>query len=475
MNTRATITPRWYDSAAQKMLSLDVPMGETVNFYACGITPYAAPHIGHARSFVVFDAFAKSLRSLGWPVNFVRNITDIDDKIIQAAKSQNTTWQALSSHWADVNRALFEKLGVSPTPEPKVSEAMPDILALIQSLIEKGHAYSTGEGNVYFSVSSNHPTNVAHQPQGALRTATGLGRVQQEDKINPEDFALWKNAKEGEPFFESPWGRGRPGWHIECSAMIESHFKGPIHIHGGGIDLRFPHHQCEAHQSEAHLGKPLANHWVHHGSVLSNGQKMSKSLGNVVSVESAIQEAEALLPGRGAVVVRFALLSAHWQKPLDWTPQVLKRAAGQVERLEKSIQKTLLALSETELEENPSISSLEKSNQDLMEALADNFNTPLVLNLIQKLAKESKSISLVWQALEAIGFDAKFWPAAWTKVSSKTDLIPNEVESLFEQRQKARQGKDFKASDELRHQMDDLGWVVQDSNDGSVLKRKSPK
>ena len=504
-----SIIPRWYDSAAQALLPLTVPKGEMVNIYACGITPYSASHIGHARSFVVFDAFAKSLRALGWPANLVRNITDIDDKIIQAAKDQNTTWDVLSNHFAGLNRQLFEKLGVSQTVEPKVSEFIPEIQSFIQNLIDKGHAYQTPLGNVYFAVASFNPTDLMHQHASSLKTASGEGRVNLEDKRAPEDFALWKHADHA-PHWESPWGSGRPGWHIECSAMIEATFKGPIHIHGGGIDLRFPHHQCEAHQSEAYLGKPLANHWVHHGSVLREGQKMSKSIGNVIGAQELLDEAEALLPGRGGVVVRFALLSTHWQKPLDWSDRVLPRAVKAVSLLEKAIQTQLQKESVNQV----NINQIKKDKKDVFdsmddsvelkpffEALADNFNTPTALgwlvsygkNLgkdpIQNISQISASdlnqdpvfnskspqifnLAALQEGLKSLGFDEVLWPWAFVLQTPIIQNIPSAVLELFEQRENARKTHDFKTSDLLRAQLNELGWQVEDQKEQSRLKPK---
>lgn len=471
----STPIPRWSDTASQTLLPLTVPRGETVNIYACGITPYSAPHIGHARSFVVFDAFAKTLQYLGWKVDMVRNITDIDDKIIKQAHVEGTTWQELSSRWAEFNTRLFARLNVSPVPEPKVSTSMPAIVSMVKALIEKGNAYATPEGNVYFSVGSMTPTDLIHQSANDLKTRQGTGRVQKDDKQDAADFALWKSAPVSEPGWASPWSHGRPGWHIECSAMIEDHFHGPVHIHGGGTDLRFPHHQCEACQSEAYMGRPLASHWVHHGSVLHDGQKMSKSIGNVVLAEALLTGAEALLPGRGAVVARLGLLSAHWQKPLDWSDRVLRRAAKRVQSLEAAFQTRLHeeAVSWDGVGQSSTSRGLSSFRTDYQHALAQNFNTPLALGILEK-AVTTAPLSDLWEALGALGLDRDFWPATFglAPVSPAIE-VPEDIQALVESREKARLEKDFAAADALRETLGKTGWQVEDSRNGPLLRRRS--
>ena len=471
----STPIPRWSDTASQTLLPLAVPRGETVNIYACGITPYSAPHIGHARSFVVFDAFAKTLQYLGWKVDMIRNITDIDDKIIRQAHLEGTTWQELSTRWAGFNTRLFARLNVSPVPEPKVSTSMPAIVSMVQALLDKGNAYVTPLGNVYFSVGSMTPTDLIHQSANDLKTRQGTGRVQKDDKKDAADFALWKRAGSAEPGWASPWGHGRPGWHIECSAMIEDHFHGPVHIHGGGTDLRFPHHQCEACQSEAYMGRPLASHWVHHGSVLHDGQKMSKSIGNVVLAETLLSDAEALLPGRGAVLARIALLSAHWQKPLDWSGQVLHRAAKRVQGLEAAFQERMqekvVSLEAVEpLSSSPGFSSFQS---DYQQALAQNFNTPLALGILEK-AVRTASLPDLREALGALGLDRDFWPALFDldPVPSVIE-VPEDIQRLVDSREKARLEKDFAAADALRETLEKTGWQIEDRREGPVLRRRS--
>ena len=254
-----------HDSARQQLWPIRVPRGEPIAFYACGITPYAAPHVGHARSFVVFDALRRVLEAFGWPVRLVRNITDVDDKIIAAAAAEGTDWHTLAHRWADHNRRVFQSLGVAATEEPSVSEHMSDIVALIERLVEKKHAYAEPSGDVYFDMDTFRGTDVAHQPADALLSHRAAGRVAHAGKRHAADFALWKAAKPGEPAWPSPWGLGRPGWHVECSAMIEALFGQTLTIHGGGSDLRSRTTSARC----ASLKPPLIARWPITGSTMA--------------------------------------------------------------------------------------------------------------------------------------------------------------------------------------------------------------
>lgn len=451
-----------YDSVAQRPLPLRVRPGDPISFYACGITPHAAPHVGHARSFVVFDTLHRTLEALGWPVRLVRNITDVDDKIIAAAARDGTDWRTLAHTWADRNRAFFRRLGVADVEEPAVSDHIPDILALITRLLEKGHAYAAANGDVYFAVHSFTGTDVAHQPMDALLSAQQAGRVAHDHKHAAADFALWKAAKPGEPAWDAPWGAGRPGWHIECSAMIEALFGDTLTIHGGGVDLRFPHHQCEICQSEAAFDRPLAQHWLHHGSVLRDGEKMSKTLGNVVSVEDALDQAERLRPGQGGAVLRWALLSTLWSKPLDWSDRLLPRAATTLAKIQARLQtRATVATPEAPWAEGHAFWS----------ALADNFNVPLAMAVIHRAlnapARERAAAdAFLVEALTALGLEEALWPTAWHAPTPEVVVIPNQVHAWVAEREAFRQAKDYAAADRVRQQLTEAGWQVVDQAEG---------
>jgi cysteinyl-tRNA synthetase len=473
-----------YDSAAQAVLPLTLPKGQPLSFYACGITPYAAPHVGHLRSFVAFDAMARVLEAFGWPTTLVRNITDIDDKILAMAAEQGTDWQTLSGDWAAHNRTQFARVGVRPTPEPRVSTHIPQILALIERLIALGHAYATPTGDVYFSLATfTTGTDVAHQPREALRSAAGLSRVGTEGKREPADFALWKAAKPGEPAWTSPWGAGRPGWHIECSAMAEAFFGDTLTIHGGGTDLRFPHHQCEVCQSEAAFGRPLARHWIHHGSVLHAGEKMSKSLGNTVTAAEALTEAEALAPGQGGAVVRWALLGAHWPKPLDWKGTLLPRAAADLARLADALHAAMRTRGVRDwagLQGHAEGANAPPfvGETAFWAALGANFNVPLAQASVRQAAKAARTAGPVgWaaahflaQAVRLLGLDEAIWPTAWQAPVATPLSVPQSVQRLVVQREGARAARDFAQADVLRAQILARGWQVADRPEGPHLQ-----
>ena len=469
-----------YDSVAQTLLPIELAKGSPLSFYACGVTPYAAPHLGHGRSFVVFDALARVLEAFGWPTTLVRNITDIDDKIIAAAQAQGTDWRTLAWGWADQNRRLLAYVGVRPTPEPKVSEHLDDIKALIARLVDLGHAYPTPIGDVYFDTTTFQGTDVAHQPAESLLSATGEGRVQKTAKRNAADFALWKAAKPGEPSWPSPWGEGRPGWHIECSAMAQAYFGTTLTLHGGGSDLRFPHHQCEVCQSEAAFGRPLARHWIHHGSVLHDGEKMSKSLGNVVALADALDEAERLAPGQGGAVLRWALLQRHWAKPLDWQPHLLPQAASQLQRLKEALHAAFTHrgmpdwaafLTHADASDTP-----DPNGEAFWAALSDNFNVPGAVAVLFRTAQRAhqpgtdgwQAARLLGDALRLLGLDEALWPAAWR---APDRAIPDAIQALLTAREAARQARDYAQADRLRDLIQEEGWTIEDRPEGPQVSR----
>ena len=451
--------PRFTDSLSRSPLPPPVQPGERpLSFYACGITPYASAHIGHARSFVVFDAMAQALRRAGYQVNLIRNITDIDDKILAAAAQSGEPWHALAHRHAARNRALFAQLGVEGHEEPSASEHVPDIVNLIERLVAKGHAYLNPQTkDVLFEVASFQGAPLMpHQAEDLL--SHGAHRVDHAGKRSPLDFVLWKSAKPGEPSWPSPWGEGRPGWHIECSAMIERRFGTTVDYHGGGTDLRFPHHQAEIQQSEAAYGRPLAHRWVHHGSVRDrNGRKMSKSLGNYVTLEDALGQAEALLPGAGGYVLRLALLSSLWTKPLDWRPEVLEQSAQQ-----------LKAWSLVASPNNP----VSEQAGAVEAALADNLNTPQAFAEIHALADRAQrgdtaAAAGVTAALGMLGVPGDVVLA----LGAAEAPVPEEVQQLREQRQHWRQLKNWEQADRVRQELAGRGYQVEDGPKGPSLKR----
>lgn len=438
------------DSLSRALLPIPHNTDTPVSFYACGITPYSDAHVGHARSFVVFDLMRSVMEHNGYTVNIVRNITDVDDKIIAAAAQQNRHWKELAHSFADKNRELMGQLGVYRYEEPSASEHIEDIIDLVQRLVDKKHAYVGDTGDVLFSVSSFQGAPL--MPHDLNDLGHNGARVAHEGKRDNHDFVLWKGAKPNEPSWPSPWGNGRPGWHIECSAMIEKRFGETIDYHGGGTDLRFPHHQAEIQQSEAAYNRPLAHRWVHHGSVRDeNGRKMSKSLGNVVLLKDAVDRAEELAPGAGGAVLRHALLSALWTKPLDYSS---------TKTLEQSV---------THLKQWSSVAqegdvSEELKNQ-LLEPLNTNLNTPKYFALLHRFAglaqKGSREhAAAVHTGLLLLGVS----PDQIVALQREPEIsIPPEIQQLLDERDRLRAQKEFAQADSIRDQLKQLGYTFQDA------------
>ena len=408
-----------------------------IRMYFCGPTVYQRIHIGNARPFVVSMWLRNWLRRSGYRVNLVENITDINDKIYVAASGDSAGLAAAASDWYVEDTDL---LGLGrPDHEPKASETVPEILALIEELIDRGLAYPAG-GDVYFRVaaytdygalSGRLDAEAAHNPSEEQEAS--------ELKEDPRDFALWKGHKEGEDtWWESPWGRGRPGWHIECSAMAEK-FLGPaFEIHGGGLDLVFPHHENEIAQSRG-AGREFARIWMHNGMLRLAGEKMSKSLGNIVSLRDSVEEW-----GRETVLLYF--MTAHWRKPMDFSDEVMEQAAAQVESFRNVFR-------------GPSVEGGDFAELGL--ALDDDFDTPRALAVMHDWRRNRQQLPLR-MAFELFGLDAL----------AEEERAPSDVVALAEQREDARAARDFPRSDELRTEIDALGWEVRDEAGGFRLVRK---
>ena len=448
-----------------------------VGMYVCGVTVYDYSHIGHARAYVAFDVIFRYLRYLGYDVTYVRNYTDIDDKIINRANADGIKFNEISERFIGEFDRDMTALGLElPTFQPKATEHVADIIALIKTLIDKEYAYAAG-GDVYFCVEKFAPylrlskRNLDEMQAGA--------RIEvDEKKRHPMDFALWKEVKPGEPFWESPWGNGRPGWHIECSAMSAKYLGETFDIHGGGKDLIFPHHENEIAQSEASSGRPFVRYWLHNGFVNINAEKMSKSLGNFFTIREVLEKYDSEL-------LRFFLLSAHYRSPLDFSDQNLTEAEAGLERIYSAlagigkvpavegkggeeIDPTLLNDAEREL--------LDKSGtllERFKEAMDDDFNTALALGNIFDLVRtvnraiaEEGGKSEPGRALFArvrdklqevgkvlglfISEPAVYLERIQTRKMAGQEISPAEIESLITERAMARKARDFKRGDEIR-------------------------
>jgi len=436
-----------------------------VSVYVCGPTVYNRPHIGNARPAVVFDVLVRYLRTL-YEVTYVRNITDVDDKINAAAKASGEPIETVAARHVEHYHQDMDALGVLPPDvEPYATHHLDEMVAMIGALIDKGHAY-VAEGHVLFRVTSF--ADYGRLSRRDRRKLIDGARIEVAPyKEDAGDFVLWKPSAPEQPGWDSPWGRGRPGWHIECSAMAEKHLGESIDIHGGGNDLIFPHHENEIAQSTcAHDGKIFARYWLHNGFVNADHTKMSKSLGNVVLVHELLQQA----PGE---VIRLALLNAHYRQPLDWSDDVLGEAQRKLARLYNALRK-VSGWEDSWQQQAP--------DQAFVTALQDDLNTPRALAALFALARE---INRLGNGDEAVVLARKLRasaailgllerdPAAWFAGDASDDLDPGAIDALLEQRTRARADKDFAEADRIRDELSAMGVVIEDSPDGPQWRRAS--
>ena len=458
-----------------------------VSMYVCGITAYDYCHIGHARSAVVFDVLVRYLRYIGLDVTFVRNFTDVDDKIINRANREGSDSETIARTYIDAFHEDMARLGILPADiEPKATEHIAEMIKLCEDLIAKGHAYATPSGDVYFRVRS-----YAKYGQLSGRNIEDLisgARIEPgEEKEDPLDFALWKGAKPGEPSWTSPWGQGRPGWHIECSAMSERYLPLPFDIHGGGQDLTFPHHENERAQSEAATDKQFVRYWVHNGFVQINSEKMSKSLNNFVTIRDILAN---YLPE----VLRFFLITKHYRSPLDYTADALEETERALKRiyLTKAAAKAHVAGTKWSATPLPAEIVVESTALEAKwdEAMADDMNTAAALGHIfvlmkivnrilddKTLKKSADGRDLIRHALklferwgEVLGLfqmdSATFLTQLKDSRIKRRKIDTALIEAKLAQRQEARAAKDFARSDAVRDELLALGVTIQDTAQG---------
>lgn len=462
---------------------------DKVGIYACGVTVYDYCHIGHARSAVVFDVIRRYLKYKGFDVKYVRNFTDIDDKIIGRANEEGITWDAVAKKYIDEYYIDMDRLGVARADvEPKATEHIKEMIDVISALIKKGYAYESG-GSVYFSV-DKFPEYGKLSKKERKELMAGARVDVDERKQNPMDFALWKASREGEPWWESPWGKGRPGWHIECTAMAIKHLGESIDIHGGGADLIFPHHENEIAQSESFTGKQFAKYWVHNGFITIDKEKMSKSLGNFFTIREILDKYDA-------EVIRLFLLSSHYRSPIEFSQEQLHDAEASIDRYYSTIARiddflsdvpeTAKKVQTTELE-----AALEKFKDRFEEAMDDDFNTALaighIFELVRKVNKflDSKpsgetAKALVKNAKDIFGTVGEVLnlfnrtPAKWNIDLLKVKKIPlseSDIAAKIEERHTARQNKDWAKADSIRKELEEKGIILEDKRDRTSWKVK---
>ena len=449
-----------------------------VKMYVCGPTVYDLSHIGHARSAIAFDVIYRYLKYRGYDVTYTRNYTDVDDKIIERAQREGTSTEEVSERYIKAYDEDMAALGVSlPTHRPRATETIPEMIEAIEVLIEKGYAYVV-DGDVYYSVRKFQGygklsgKNIEELEAGA--------RVEvDERKKDPLDFALWKKSKQGEPWWESPWGRGRPGWHIECSAMCIKYLGETIDIHGGGKDLIFPHHENEIAQSEALTGKPFARYWLHNGFVNIEKEKMSKSLGNILTIRDALKL-------HTPESIRLFVLSSHYRSPVEYSHSTLKEAEAKAERFYRTLLRIKEEFPQT-LEAKLPEERLAERLKPFLDAMDDDFNTAHTIGLMfeevsranklmdsaagrtpEETKEELSAIVSVFGELSRIlGVFERSPEAYFTNLKSHAPIPVEEINALIKEREEARKRRDYARADAIRDELKEKGIILEDTPEGT--------
>ncbi|MFQ5900072.1 MAG: cysteine--tRNA ligase [Thermodesulfobacteriota bacterium] len=479
-----------YNSLTRKKDEFKPLKDGEVSMYVCGPTVYDFSHIGHARSAVTFDIIYRYLQYRGYNVKYARNYTDIDDKIINRANEQGVSWETIAERYIKAFDEDMDALCVAlPTYRPKATDTIPQIIALVQKLIDKNYAY-TVEGteidgqkafDVYYRVRNFKEygklsgKNIECLESGA--------RIEVDDrKEDPLDFALWKASKPGEPAWDSPWGKGRPGWHIECSAMSQSLLGDTIDIHGGGKDLIFPHHENEIAQSEAATGEPFVRCWIHNGFVNIDEEKMSKSLGNILNIQDTLK---AYSPE----AVRLFLISSHYRSPIDYTPDTLSEAESTLERYYITLERMDKEWPEV-TSGNVDKETKKERIQPFLNAMDDDFNTAIAIGrifdevhaanrLMDRAGQEgvdelNKYLPIIRDIFKEVGsFLGVFHRSSeeyFEEKKNRLTISEDEVNSLIRERKKARENKDWKRADEIRAKLDNKGVSLEDTSEGTVWR-----
>jgi cysteinyl-tRNA synthetase len=464
---------RIYNSLTRKKEEFVPRSFPLITMYTCGVTVYDACHIGHARSLYIFEVIRRYLEYRGYTVRFVRNITDIDDKIINRANELQVPWEKLVRQYIESYHQDLGILGVrrgieDKGQEPAATRNIPEMIVFIKDLLDKGYAY-VSESGVYFSVRKFKDYGKL-SGQSIDQMLTGVRKASDETKLDPLDFALWKKSKPGEPFWESPWGKGRPGWHIECSVMSQKYLNTrTLDIHAGGRDLIFPHHENELAQSEAQSGEPFAKYWIHHGLLTINGQKMSKSLGNFITIQDFMRKFQ------NADLLKLLFLAAHYSHPVDYTEEKVqesKQAWVRIMNLIEKLERKAVASSEPAQR----YAEIDKIKAQFTEAMDDDFNTP------QALAALFELVNITNKKIDDAGFIVaasvtlkELFGVMGIAVSSPKETGSTEdqaIDAKIVERNNARKNKDFALADKLRKELEAAGVIIEDSKEGTTWRKK---
>lgn len=460
-----------YNTMSRKKEEFKPINGNKVNIYVCGPTVYNLIHVGNARQLCVFDVLRRYLKYRGYDVCYIQNFTDVDDKIIRIANEKGIS--PFDHAKAMIGEYFTDARGLNVLDadiHPKATESMDIILDMVKKLIDRGFAYQSG-GDVYFAA-NKYPEygKLSHMPLEDLRAGASERVDAGEQKRDPMDFAVWKAAKEGEPYWDSPYGKGRPGWHIECSAMSSHFVKGTLDIHGGGADLIFPHHENEIAQSECANGYPLANIWMHNGMLNVDNRKMSKSKGNFFLVRE-------LADSFGYEPVRFMLLQAQYRAQLNYTPEVMESAVASLSRLKNcksALEKALPAAKEGKASDEI-LAAAENRRRQFTDAMDDDLNTADGITAIFELVREINTAVNGGEAskgsLEALRDVFDELTGVLGIIYEKEEEIPAEITELVEKRKEARKNKDFALADSIRDQIAAKGYIVEETRQGTNIKK----
>ena len=441
-----------------------------VKMYVCGITPYNHSHMGNARPFVTWDVIKRYLEHLGYEVTHIQNFTDVDDKIINAAIGEGVSWDTISNRYIASYFEVMDALHVRHADKyPRVSEHMPEIIHMVEKLIAKGYAYVI-DHDVYYSVEKFD--DYGELSGRSLDDMMAGARIEVDDrKHNPMDFALWKGAKPGEPSWDSPWGKGRPGWHIECSVMAKHHLGETIDIHAGGEDLVFPHHENEIAQSEAANGKPFAKYWLHNGFITVDNEKMSKSLGNFFTV----RDIAAQFPYE---VIRFFILNGHYRSPINFSRELMQACQNGLERIKNARKELAFFIKNKEdsdltAEEQQKLQDLEQYKIQFEAAMDDDFNTADAISVIYELVRDS-NIAVKANVSKAFAIKMQDMLDHLCNVMGVAEIVEDEIsdeetakiEALIAKRTEAKKAKDFAAADAIRDELAAMGITIKDTRQG---------
>ncbi|HZZ99630.1 MAG TPA: cysteine--tRNA ligase [Candidatus Paceibacterota bacterium] len=458
-----------YNTLTRKLEEFSPIEDKKVRMFACGPTVYDYIHIGNARTFVIFDSFAKYLRHQGYEVNYIQNITDIDNKIIDRAEKEGVDSLEYAHKFTEIFKADMAALGVTAPEYKSATDHIPEVVKQVQTLLDNGHAYLIKDDGIYFDLST-------FSDYGKLsgRTASmandAVSRIDDSGKKrNRGDFALWKFKQDNDPSWPAPFGAGRPGWHIEDTAITDKYFGPQYDIHGGGQDLMFPHHEAEIAQQESASGKkPFVKYWMHAGFLVTKDEKMSKSLGNFLTLHEALQK-------YSSETLRFYLLSAHYRSPLEFNDEVMEASKQGIDKIKTWLGYIDLIINQNFEPEEQSDFSLESFDTHLEKALADDFNTSAAMSTFFTLINSSNGAIQNKKLGAKEAEKLRDWLLSRAEIfgiAPKPDEVPAEITKLVEEREKAKKQKDFARSDEIRYQIEQSGYQIDDTSYGPLVSEK---